>query len=335
VSTISPEQASILERLITTAAQASAVLKLPLERTERFVRNVYRFLEENEGRFGEQPFLLALADPVNQKPKLTLLQLISSINAGRPVLYVDEELHVIDSSAGEAKLSTHCALTKAAKLFGIVVHGIYVWEILEGIPINEGGFGRSEHTPPVISRFHRPIEQFKALVNDHLDEVLNRDEVPIWNDKGKRILSSVPEKTELIFHRSLFVWLRRYVSPKLKVYAEPLGLGQDKTDIIVVTNSGSVVIEVKWLGVNQNSDEYKQPRIDEGLAQVKIYLNNDDDLTCGHLVCYDGRSKHAHDNESTWNDSLRHLLCTEPLTPYLSTDQPSKQAKKIAKGKTP
>jgi hypothetical protein len=176
------------------------------------------------------------------------------------------------------------------------------------------------------------MEEFKAIVNDHLEEWLNGGQVQYWAEKSKRILSSDPEKTELIFHRSLFTWLKLFVSPKLKIYAEPIGLGQDKTDIIIVTGYGAFVIEVKWLGVNQKGDEYKQGRIDEGLAQVKIYLDNDNYLICGHLVCYDGRSKEAHDKESNWNAALQHPLCKDPELPFLSSDVPSVLAKAIAKG---
>src|SRR5437667_9475595 len=167
------------------------------------------------------------------------------------------------------------------------------------------------------------MDEFEAILTDHLDECLNAGQLKFWFHKADRILLSEPEKTELIFHRSLFSWLKLFVSPKLKIYAEPIGLGQDKTDIIVVTNKGSYVIEVKWLGFNQSGQEYKQDRIDVGLAQVKIYLEKDHQLVCGYLVCYDGRSREVHETESSWNDSLRHELCKDPQILFLSSEVPS------------
>jgi hypothetical protein len=335
LATSSPEQSRILEALINTASQASAVLSLPIEVTERFIKEVGDFLQKNHDRFGEQPFLLALKHSASTAPKLTLQTLIENINKGKPVLYVNDELRLLDAVVGTATVTECSTLTQKGNLLGVLVNGIYAWEILEGRTIGEGRVNAGGSGPPTISKHHRPMEELESILKDHLEVILNGGQVKYWFNQSKRILSAEPVGTELIFQQSLFTWLMLFVSPKLKIYAEPLGLGQDKTDIIVVTSRGSFVIEIKWLGRNQNDKEYKQDRIDEGLAQVKIYLDNDADLVSGHLVCYDGRSKEVHESESNWNDSLRHRLCRDPKILFLSSDVPSVLAKAIAKGTKP
>lgn len=334
MATVSPDQSKILEALINTASQTSAVLGLPLDITEKFIAAVDEFLLKNHDRLGDQPFLLALRPSESSAPHLTLQVVIENVNKGKPVLYVNEELRLLEPVSGSATLTESSVLTRRDNILGVLVSGTYAYELLQGVPVGEGHITAGRKALPVISKFHRPMEEFEAVLSDHLDECLNAGQLKIWSNKADRILMSEPEKTELIFHRSLFSWAKLFVSPKLKIYAEPTGLGQDKTDIIIVTSTGSYVIEVKWLGINQSGQEYKQDRIDVGLAQVKIYLEKDHQLVCGYLVCYDGRLREVHETESSWNDSLRHELCRDPQILFLSSEVPSVAAVAIAKGAT-
>ena len=106
------------------------------------------------------------------------------------------------------------------------------------------------------------------------------------------------------------------------ICAEPLGLGQDKTDIIVVTVSGRHVVEVKWLGKNERGTTYAESRIGEGLRQVKIYLDNDDKLMAGYLVVYDARSAAENTSKCQYANADLHAMCARPMIHFLESVSP-------------
>ena len=331
----SPEQAKILEALINTASQASAVLGLPIATTEGFVEAVNKFVSDHKDRIGDQPFLLVLTPVVSTGSQLSIATLVGNVQKGSPIIYVNQELRFDHAVAGEATVTQCSNLTEQENRLAILVMGGFGYHLLKGKVIREGSFTPGKTGPPVISKFHRPIEEFDAIIVEHLDTALMGGQTVLWSDRSKRILTSEPEGTEAIFQRSLFWWLQQYVSPKLKVIAEQSGFGQDKTDITVITQDGSRVIEVKWLGENNKGKKYDKKRIDEGLAQVKIYLDNDGTLVAGYLICYDGRSLAIHQKESGWSHSLCHTLCQPPKVLFLESEVPSVAAVKIARGATP
>lgn len=251
------------------------------------------------------------------------------------MFYVDEELRLISASDGEVRMTDCVSLTDKESALGVLVTGTYAWEILRGKVTNECDVTRRRVGTPVLSKFHRPMSEFEQILSEHMENSVARQQhIRYWKDRSKRILLAGPDGTEGIFHLDLYWWLNNYVADKLKVYAEPKGLGQDKTDIIVVTLDGSYVIEVKWLGTNENKQKYDQTRINEGLAQVKIYLDNDSEFVCGYLVVYDGRPLTDNQTQSGWNDSLRHALCQAPKILFLDNETPSVAATRIAKGRT-
>lgn len=335
MATGSPEQAKILEALINTASQASAVLNLPIATTEGFVEAVNTFVADHLDRIGDQPFLLVLAPGVSTGSQLSITTLVGNLQKGSPIIYVNQELRFDHAVAGEATMTNCSHLTEQENRLAILVMGGFGYHLLQGKVIREGSFTPGKTGPPVISKFHRPIEEFDSIIVEHFDAALMGGQTVVWADRSKRILASEPEGTEAIFQRSLFWWLQQFVSPKLKVIAEQSGFGQDKTDITVITQDGSRVIEVKWLGVNDKGTKHDKKRIDEGLAQVKIYLDNDGTLVAGYLICYDGRSLAIHQKESGWNHSLCHTLCQPPKVLFLESEVPSVAAVKIAKGATP
>lgn len=329
--TNSPEQSAVLESLINTASRATTVLSIALEITEGFISEADAFLRNHQEKLADKSFFLVLEPTASKNPGLSLQALINAVNSGHPILYLNEKLQLLRTSSGLAQLK-HCSdLTKQEKLLGMFSNGGYVYSILDGLIVDEWWTRPNSAGIPTISKQSRPMEEFEILLQEHLKDWINSGEVPIWADRAQRILLSQPSGTELIFHTSLFTWLKLFVFPKLDIYAETSGLGQNKTDINVVTSSGTFVIEVKWLGKNDGGTVYKQIRINEGLAQVKIYLDNNSTFVCGHLVCYDGRLKELHETESSWNDSLRHPLCTNPHVLFLSSVSPSAAAKSIAK----
>ncbi|MCP3169833.1 hypothetical protein [Myxococcus qinghaiensis] len=195
----------------------------------------------------------------------------------------------------------------------------------------------------LAATWNRPIEDFGKILNDHIENaIVDERQFEYWADKKNRVLLSGKRGTEHIFHLPLFWWLNTYVNDALKVVGETRGLGQDATDITVVTASGSHVIEVKWLGQNDASTEYKHPpRINEGLTQVGTYLKNDPQLVAGHVVVYDARPSDMHVSNSVHDDGIRPLRCPNPYVVFLASDTPSRSAAKAnrpavaSKGSTP
>lgn len=310
----------------------NSALNIPEQRTKRFLQNATNFVRSNHIQLENTPYILVLTDQVEKGKPLTAKDILSGAGMGKCVFYVDDNLRLSKAEDGEARISSCSALTDSGRLFALLIADTYVYKILCGKIIDERDAKEASRNPLVGSKWHRPIEKFDLLLQDHIDNhVRNEQGFRYWFDKSKRILLSGKHGTEDIFHRPLFWWLKNYVSNKLKVYGQPKGLGQDETDIIVVTIDGSHLIEIKWLGKNENDTTFDQDQINVGLAQVKIYLDGDEQCVCGHLVVYDGRSPDDNATKSTHNDSLRHARCTAPKIIFLESETPSKKAIGLAK----
>ncbi|WP_434345684.1 hypothetical protein ACN6A1_27515 [Myxococcus virescens] len=190
-----------------------------------------------------------------------------------------------------------------------------------------------ENNRRLSALWNRPIGDFDKILKDHVENSISYERgVEYWADKKNRVLLAGRKGTEHIFHLPLFWWLDNYVNDALKVVGETRGLGQDATDITVITASGSHVIEIKWLGRNEASTEYKHPpRINEGLAQVDTYLKKDPQLVAGHVVVYDAREPDIHASNSAHDDRIRHLKCSIPHIVFLKSDTPSKSAEKSSR----
>ena len=173
------------------------------------------------------------------------------------------------------------------------------------------------------------MTEFEDVLGDHYHEMIRNERLArYWSNKQTRELLSEPDGTERIFHTALFWWLDHFLADKLRVYAEPRGLGQDATDIIVVTFSGDYVIEVKWLGRNDHGTTYGQSRINEGLRQVKIYLENDPRLVAGYAIFYDARTAEQNLTNSEFDLAARHANCLPPKIVFLESDSPSRVARR-------
>lgn len=187
---------------------------------------------------------------------------------------------------------------------------------------------------PGIQRYH--VSEFPRIVRNHYERCVHREQgVVYWSDRAKRILDSGKYGTEYIFHFSLLCWLKAYATGFVDVVAEPSGLGQDKHDIRVITPTGKIVIEIKWLGKSV-SQTFDQTAIDGGLVQVRMYLENDTSIETGYLVAYDARSEEEHKSNSTWNPDSVHERCCTPIIQFLQSETPSeagKAAMRQAKGK--
>lgn len=329
-----PDQLRVIQRLISSpAVQAAAALDMPLERAELFVSRVAEYVRENGARLGDRVHMLILGSLSREGEPLCTSSALEHLNSGRRLLYVDEELRLIRAIDSEARISDCTKGTEEAQTLGVLIQGTYTYYFLKGRCIDEGDVLNPRAGAPIPSKWHRPMAEFDQLLQDHKCNCVDREQhFKYWHDRRARILRSGPDGTETLFHQSLFWWLKNFVADKLKVYAEPAAFGQDKTDIIVVTVRGSQIVEVKWLGRNEKSTGYGQERIDEGLGQVALYLDGDDDLVCGYLVIYDGRKWEQHQNESGHNSALQHPRCQAPRIVFLQSETPSEAAPKIAAG---
>ncbi len=327
-----PDQLKVLQGIINTAAQTGAVLQRPIEHIEKYLSNISKFIHDYHKRLPSHPIAFLFDDSTHAGPILNLKIILSNYTQGNCIFYVDEDLHVVKVVHGEARIKDCVDIAMKEERLCIRVAGTYFHAILSGKIIEEGDFLHPHAGPPIISKFHHPIAEFDLLLQDHMTySVDNEKHIRYWKDKEKRILLSGPDGTEKIFHLDLFWWLDNYVSDKLKIVGETSGMGQDKTDILVITGNGTYIIEIKWLGENEQGTKYDQKDINKALAQVKIYLENDNASVCGYPVIYDGRPLTVHETQSNYDDSLRHNLCEAPKILFLKSETPSKAAKKIAK----
>jgi hypothetical protein len=272
--------------------------------------------------------------PAPGKEVLTGKMMRSLLRRGRQVFHVDEELRLTQAEEGSARLVDCEKKTEEEKAIGIMVCGGYKYELLCGKITDEENVRYPGAGPLMSSKFHHPMGQFEILLSEHKMHCVDREQnVRYWHDRKKRILLAEPNPTEAIFHLSLFWWLKTFVIDKLKILGETVGLGQDKTDIEVVTPDGNYLVEIKWLGENKNGATYGQSAIDTGLAQLKIYLEHDDEwqFVCAHLVVYDGRPLEIHQAESGYDEAHRHSICKPPHILFLESETPSESARRITR----
>lgn len=329
---LSPDQIQILRQLTTDAAvQASANLGLDVVSVRSFIDKFTSFVAENNNALGQHSYLAILAESKPHAEPLTPRLALKKVLAGHNILYVDSDFHLVGTLEGGIRMIDCAERTATEHVLGIKAEGAYIYVFLLGKQIDECHVLYPGSNPPIAAKWHRPIVEFDLLIQDHKKTWVDREqEIRYWQNRANRILLAGPDGTERIFHQSLFVWLNMFVLDALKVFAEARGLGQDKTDITVVTLSGNHVVEVKWLGKNENNTAYGEERINEGLIQVKGYLVNDESLVCGHLIVYDGRQLDAHTNESRHSDTHRHALCQVPTILFLGSETPSEAAVRIA-----
>ena len=331
----SPEQREAIKRTVgTTAPQASALLNEPIERIERFIAKVGSFVKSNHHIVGERRYMLILVGSSPEGKELSGNEVLRNLRRNKLVFRVDEELRLVSAEEGSLKLVDCGIRTSDEKALGVMVCGSYKYDILMGKITDEGNVAYPGADPLSSSKFHHPMIDFELLVHEHKEKWLDREQnVKYWQKASDRTLRGKPDSTESIFHLSLFSWLNMFVIDKLKILGETLGLGQDKTDIEVVTIDGNHLVEIKWLGKNENGTEYDESAISKGLAQVKIYLDHDQDwlFICAHLVVYDGRPLQAHQGRSGYDDSQRHNLCKPPHILFLESETPSVTAKRIAR----
>jgi hypothetical protein len=328
MSSLLPNQTQILSQLCSDPATlAETQLQQPRITIQQFLDNCFAFVSNHHKELA-QHYIFEFSSLSASNPVLTKSNVLGACTTDKPVLRVDENLRFQGSTAGSVRVSDACTRTASTRGLQILVHGTYVYVILCGQIVYEGDVLNPSKRPPVGIAFYRHAWELPAAIIDHFETHVHKQKgFKYWHDATNRVLVALPESTERIFQRALFVWLDTHIVDKIRIYAEPRGLGQDATDVTVVTVTGDHIVEIKWLGKNASNTEYKQERINEGLRQVAIYLNNDPRAIRGYALLYDARCREDHEKESAFNPADRHPNCDEPIILFLESETPSQIAK--------
>jgi len=327
-----PDQIAALQEVLTGgAAQAANLLGTDLSAIEAFLNASHHLINANLDRLNGRVVVIALDHHRTGTAAVSATRLLQEVRAGRAHLTVDLGLRLAEAASLSVRMLDALQRTKRANSLEIIYQGSYVYLVVCGQLVDERDL-RGAATPPVANPWKHTIAELDVLLADHMRECIdNERRVRYWADKAQRILLSGPDGTERIFHHDLFWWLDRFVIDRLSVFGETRGLGQDATDITVVTIAGNFVVEVKWLGKNDGGTTYDQERINEGLRQVRTYLQNDTKLVRGFVVLYDGRPRDQHDTQSTFDNDSRHPDCDPPHLLFLRSEAPSVAAKRPRK----
>jgi hypothetical protein len=331
--TLTPEQLKALQTSILPAHEAAQELGADIETIELFESNVKNFVRVHHKSLKGHAYQFVLDFSQPGTTSLDLSTVRDLAFQGKALLYVDASFRLIKLGGSLKNTTGFSLILHQEKHLGFFIDGTYFWEFLCARPIDEGdlitGYD-ALNLSTGVSR--RPMKDFALLLRDHYEiDVKNEAAFCYWKNKSNRILLRGPHGTEWIFQQALVSWLNKFVIDRLRVSAEPCGFGQDKHDITVVTENATFVVEIKWLGKNENNTSYGQDRINEGLVQLKEYLTNDDGLYRGYLVAYDGRSLNAHESKSSYDEKFRHPNCEMPNIIFLGSESPSKKAVRIVK----
>ncbi|RBP75539.1 hypothetical protein [Marinobacter nauticus] len=334
--TFTPEQKKAIQETVTSSVKVSASLGVALEDVETFQKNLREFIHYNHRYFSGEMLFFVFDCSNSGASEITRIEASRSISKGNGMFRVNKDLGLINTETSPKTLSDFSLKLSSENKFGVMVSkGSYINEILGGMPINEfDAIDGHKNLPFKGTITPRSMDSFIQLLYDHKANRIDDEKgFSYWIDKAKRTLrSDTKYHTEWIFQRDLFWWLDNFLTDKADVIAEPSGLGQDKHDIRVITTDGRrFVIEIKWLGKNINGTTYGRDRINEGLEQLKIYLDKDSKFYCGYLVAYDGRSLDKHKSESKWDEDHRHDLCEQPEIIFLKSETPSKEAERLVR----
>lgn len=326
---IPPEQTQALRAVLASSSpKVTSALRIDQPSVEQFIEKATELVAGTNHILPGQRYCLALSKTPGTGAPLTPLVLRQRLQEGNRFVRVDSSLRVVEALPSPVLLPDATDRTTSEQSFEIVVHDKLMYHMLLGRLINEMEASSGSTANPV-TRWRRPFADIEGLLKDHVDNYIAREQGPrYWFNKAERILLTEPDGTEYIFQNALYWWLRTFVSDSVDVYAEPTGHGQDKTDIIVTTFDGKYVVEVKWLGRNQKGTTYGEPRIQEGVEQVAIYLTNDARLVWGYLIIYDGRFQDDHQNKRSYDEAQRHMRCSEPHLIFLESESPTQMVQK-------
>lgn len=337
------EQIQALKSVLApTAVKMFGPLNKTLLECETFQHNLVQLLHKNCAAAIRKPvvFILDLNPRSPGTGTLNATAITRATAEGRAYVHISWNLDILKTVRGPIPTHATCSeISEAASTYVLLLEGQAAYEFVNGRTVSQFDIQNPQTPLGYRGRHQRSINQFHEILADHYQSCLHMETgLRYWADKARRILLVGPDGTEGIFHHNLCWWLKENVVDYIDIYKEPSAAGQDKTDIVIVTAEGCRVIEVKWMGKNSNGTSYGSPVIDQGLIQLKKYLERDAKFVWGNLVIYDGRSKDKHDNDSSHNSGHRHSACDAPSILFLESDIPSQSAKaqirnEIKKGK--
>jgi hypothetical protein len=332
MNSLLPDQVRVLSEVLQSdEIVIAARLQLTRDEVKTWIDRCESLIKASTGTLLGKHYTLSLDKSAKGSKKCAVSHLLAATSTQPSVVSLDLRGNVVATGPGLPTLSAALARTKQGSSLELLIHGTYIYVVLAGDLIGERDVSDQTKLPPAGISYYRPTRQMRQLIRDHAGQEIARETgLKFWADKQKRVLVAKPENTEKIFQRSLLTWLRHYVVDKLRIYSETRGFGQDATDITVMTGYGDYVVEVKWMGENENGTTYDGTQILVGIKQIGKYLDNDERLVSGTVVVYDARpaSDAAVDMP---NRNCMHVRCEAPEVVWLESETPSQLAVSEAK----
>jgi hypothetical protein len=311
------------------AGKASALLSWPAAQIENVLKKLEAVARRRAVALGNERLMVIYAPGKNVGKDWDDSLIAGFIRKNTKVVTVGDDGTVIRAVSGQISVVTAAKASESGPTLTMLCAAGQLCVFAAGKPIAEIGAS----PPPVQGRsdWQRSSWELKGALDTHfLHCIENQKGLRYWANKDKRTLLAGPDGTEKLFHHSLFWWLSNFITDALDVYGETQGMGQDKTDITIVTEAGSIVTEVKWLGKNENGTSYAEVRINEGMIQVADYLTRNQRLIQGYLVLYDARCEQDYKEKSSYPASCRHQKCEEPILYFLRSETPSDRGARLA-----
>jgi hypothetical protein len=327
---LSPEQFGVLKDILSEpAAKAAAVLNLPMPQLHSVLAHLTNVLKLATSALGGNRLLIRYESGQSGGQEMDGALIRRCIRDGTAILHVGDDGHVTSTSRGAASGPAAATLSEAGPSLCCLSSSTHLSVFAGGKYIAEivlAGERAAERLDWKLSWRELPTS-----LDLHFEECVDQEKhLRYWADKPNRILLAGPDGTEKLFHHDLFWWCDHCIADAISVFGESQSMGQDKTDITIVTEVGSIVIEVKWLGKNENGTSWAEVRIHEGMIQVADYLQRDRKLIRGYLVLYDARSEDDNHNRSSYPKDCRHERCEEPIIYFLRSETPSARATRLA-----
>jgi hypothetical protein len=249
---------------------------------------------------GATPFALEVTDEddTDKKP-LTASAILAANSSHFAVLRLGKTLRIISTIklAGESNQTPGAVQMSEFSKDTVVL----MRETNDAVTVYACGYTvehfdlRSPHTAPAkTSRFSRRADDYELSILDHYSECVRFwQRSDHWADRGNRKLRArlgSSHKTELIFHNDLHHWLKTHL--EAQVWIHPKDTTHDELDIGILSPTGrSYIVELKWMGINENGTSYAIKTVKKGLGQLRAYLTKQAKVVRGTLVAYDGREK--------------------------------------------
>lgn len=258
---LSPEQFSSLKRVLSDpAAKAAAVVGRPAAQIENVLKKLETVARRRAVALGTERLMVIHAAGKTGGQDWDDSLIAAFVRKDTKVITVGDDGTVMCAVSGQISVVTAAKASEIGPTLTMLCAAGQLCVFAAGKPIAEIGTA----PPPVQGRadWQRSSWELRDALNTHfLHCIENEKGLRYWASKAKRTLLAGPDGTEKLFHHSVFWWLSNFITDALDVYGETQGMGQDKTDITIVTEAGSIVTEIKWLGKNENGTSYVEVRI--------------------------------------------------------------------------